>query len=291
MAPSTATDTSEPIYFYGTRQTTYGVFSQFQRSGFRDPDYPKVPKFNYAEQYMMYRKAITFNDPDIAAKIAAAKYPNEQKQLGRHVHNFNPKVWDQVKLGIVERGNYLKFTQNENFKQRLLGTGDKLLVEASEDDDIWSIGHKASDAKKVSRDEWGQNLLGIALMNVRKRIRAEDAGEEVDNSDQGATEVEFEEQSDEESDEEPERLPTSTTKKRKHDTITIEDSEDESAKEETATSKKTRVGMVTGERQELRHLFNATKGKHNSEEKMSQDDLFEMLAKKAVEDSMIHNVK
>jgi ribA/ribD-fused uncharacterized protein len=258
---------------------------------FVDPDYSQVNEFNYAEQYMMYRKAVTFNSPDIALKIAAAKTPRAQKELGRRVSPFKEEVWDQVKLGIVEHGNYLKFTQNEDFKKVLLETGERLLVEAAPKDKIWGIGFKASDAKKVSRDKWGQNLLGIALMNVRKKIRAKDAGEEVDNTDQGAAEVESEEESDEEPDEEPEPLLTSTTKKRTHDTIAIEDCDDQSIKEETVPSKKARVATATGKKQELRHLFNATKGKHNGEGQMAKYEMLELLQKKAAEDSMIHNVK
>ena len=37
---------------------------------------------------------------------------------------------------VVERGNFLKFGQNEEMKQILLGTGSKQLVEASPNDRI-----------------------------------------------------------------------------------------------------------------------------------------------------------
>jgi ribA/ribD-fused uncharacterized protein len=258
MAPSTATDTSEPIYFFSLRNRPHGMFSQHYKCIFTDPKDPD-PKFNCAEQYMMYHKAKTFNDTDNASKIRIATKPSAQKTLGGTVRGFNDAVWDSVKIGIVERGNYLKFSQNEDLKKVLLETGDRLLVEAAKLDRIWGIGYTAGTAKTVSRDTWGQNLLGIALMNVRKRIREEDAeaqkGKKSDESDPDTTE--------DESDEEPERLPTPTTKKRKHDIITIEDSDDESIKEETVSSKKPRVASTTGKNQELRHLFNATKGKHN----------------------------
>jgi predicted NAD-dependent protein-ADP-ribosyltransferase YbiA (DUF1768 family) len=36
-------------------------------------------------------------------------------------------------------------------------------------DKIWGIGFGAKNAE-ANRAKWGQNLLGIALMNVRKRI-------------------------------------------------------------------------------------------------------------------------
>jgi ribA/ribD-fused uncharacterized protein len=251
MASSTAKDTSDPIYFFSAREQPHGIFSQWQRCTFTDPNYPDI-KFHGTEQFMMYGKALTFKDSDIgnsdiAAKIIDAKTSKAQKALGRDLKGFSEKIWDTVKCGIVERGNYLKFTQNERFKKVLLETGDRLLVEASKNDKIWGVGYNATDAKRVSRDKWGQKLLGIALMNVRQRIRAEDAGEEggeeVDESDQ--------ETMDEEADEQPEHLPTtlnsSTTRKRKYDTITIEDSDDEPSEPKKTAPKKTRTESTAEE--------------------------------------------
>lgn len=289
MAPSTATDTSDPIYFYSTNERPHGIFSQFQKCTFTDSDYPVI-KFNTAEQYMMYNKALTFKDshignPDVAAKILDAKGSKAQKALGRLVKGFDEKIWDPVKCRIVERGNYLKFTQNEKFKNILLETGDRLLVEASDKDKIWGIGYTAANAKRVSRDKWGQNLLGIALMSVRKKIRAEDAGEEgdeeADDSDQ--------ETMDEEADEQPEYLPhtlnSSTTKKRKYDTTTIEDSDDEPSQPKAIPSKKVRTKVIADEDEQFYHTLGATKGKH------TEDDLLEILTKKAAEDLMINSGK
>lgn len=277
MAPSITNDTSEPVYFYGLREKPYGIFSQWQKCTFTDPKYPDI-KFNTAEQYMMYGKAQTFNDPDSAGKILLAKTSKDQKALGRKVKNFDEKIWDDVKLGIVERGNYLKFAQNENFKKVLLDTGDRLLVEASDKDKIWGIGFTAAKAKTVERKKWGQNLLGIALMNARKKIRAEDAGEqgdgEVDESDQEATDQEA---TDEEADEQSKILDSSTTtRKRKHDSIAIEDSDDESTEPKTINSKKICIGMTAED------ILGGNKSKQ------PEDDLLEMPTKKAAEDSMIH---
>jgi ribA/ribD-fused uncharacterized protein len=246
MAPSTAKDTSEPIYFYSTTERPHGIFSQFQKCTFTDPKHPDI-NFNTAEQYMMYNKAQTFNNPDIASQILVAKTSGDQKDLGRKVRDFKDAVWDPVKLGIVERGNYLKFSQNEEYKKVLLETGDRLLVEAAGNDKIWGIGYNAASAKRVSRDRWGQNLLGIALINVRTKIRNEDAGENgserVDESDQDTT--------DDEADKQSERLRatvnSSTTKKRKHDSIAIEDSDDESTAPKTTSSKKACVDLTAEE--------------------------------------------
>lgn len=236
MAPPTTHSASEPVYFYGSREKPHGIFSQWQKCKFTDGNYPDIV-FNTAEQYMMYGKAQVLNDPDSAAKILLAKSSKDQKALGRNVKNWDEEVWNDVKLGIVERGNYLKFSQNENYKKVLLDTADRLLVEASKNDKIWGIGFKAAEAKTVPRAKWGQNLLGIALMNVRKRIREEEAegetDEEVDDSDQEAT------------DEQPKILDSpTTTRKRKHDSIANDDSDGESTGPKITTSKKTRIDDI-----------------------------------------------
>lgn len=271
MAPSTTNKTSEPVYFYGVREQPHGIFSQFQKCTFTDPNYPNVT-FNAAEQYMMHGKAHTFSNPEIAAQIIAAKTPKAQKALGQSVTGFSNAVWDKVKLGIVERGNYLKFTQNEKYKKVLLDTGDRLLVEASKDDKIWGIGFTAAKAKTVERKKWGQNLLGVALMNVRKKIREEEAGgeadEEVNDSEQETT--------DDGSDEQPETLSSATTtRKRKHDSIT-KDSDDEPFSPKTTSSKKARIDMTAED-----IIF----GEHTDE------DLLKIITEKAAKDSMIHGAK
>lgn len=81
------------------------------------------------------------------------------------------------KSRIVEEGNWWKFTaskEKENFKSGLLATGERELVEASPEDRIWGIGFDAANAE-ANRDKWGENLLGLALMNVRKRIREQES--------------------------------------------------------------------------------------------------------------------
>ena len=72
-------------------------------------------------------------------------------------------------------GNYYKFTQHEELKQVLLGTGDREIVEASPRDRVWGVGFGEKNAGK-NRGRWGGNLLGKVLMEVREWIRREEAG-------------------------------------------------------------------------------------------------------------------
>ena len=82
-----------------------------------------------------YHKAVTFQDFDIAEQIMKTTTPKKQKSLGRKVFGFDDAAWDKVKEGIVEEGNFWKFTackaEPERMKQWLLNTGSRQLVEVS----------------------------------------------------------------------------------------------------------------------------------------------------------------
>ena len=125
-------------------------------------------KYNCAEQYMMAQKAWIFRDIPILGKILDASDPKIIKQLGREVKNFDPKIWNEHKFEVVKKGNLAKFGQNEELKDFLLSTGDKIIVEASPYDKIWGIGLKDTTPGIENPANWkGENLLGFALMEVR----------------------------------------------------------------------------------------------------------------------------
>lgn len=146
----------------------YGFMSQWAHSNFSHEDH----EFDTAEQFMMWSKAMLFNDEKTAEKILKAKTPREQKNLGREVRGFNQGTWDKNKLKIVEEGTYLKFSQNLDLKTKLLNTGSAVLVEASPEDKIWGVGLRPEDQDIKDPKLWkGENLLGIALMKVRELLR------------------------------------------------------------------------------------------------------------------------
>jgi hypothetical protein len=120
---------------------------------------------------MMAQKARLFADDATFSQIMAYSHPNEAKQLGRMVKNFDAQVWENHRFDIVEQGNLAKFSQNPALKAFLLATGHRVLVEASPADNIWGIGLAQDHTHAQQPHHWrGLNLLGFALMAVRETL-------------------------------------------------------------------------------------------------------------------------
>jgi len=155
------------LFFYGHKPPNKGVddscFSQwFARTFVVDGIiYPT------AEHWMMAEKARLFRDEEMLDSILSAETPKAAKSFGRQVSRFNPEAWNKHKLEIVRRGNFEKFSQNDDLKNYLIATSDftpsastasaeivreaprtyetsksspVILVEAAGRDVIWGIG-------------------------------------------------------------------------------------------------------------------------------------------------------
>ena len=128
-------------------------------------------KFSSMEQYMMYQKAMTFQDHMVAKEILQTKDVAKIKQQGRQVTNYNDHIWNGIRQIVVYEGLVAKFSQNGELKQRLKGTKTAILAECAVKDRIWGIGLSMKDSKRLDITQWkGENLLGYALMEVRKRL-------------------------------------------------------------------------------------------------------------------------
>ncbi|WP_434595295.1 NADAR family protein [Streptomyces sp. A5-4] len=160
------------LLFWGHRPNRDGTpgpscLSQWWEAGFSEDGHT----YRSAEHYMMAHKAWLFGDPATAARILEAGHPNEAKKLGRQIGGFDSAVWDAERYGIVVRGNIAKFGRHDDLRAFLLGTRDRVLVEASPVDRIWGIGLAADDGRSASPATWnGLNLLGFALMDARDAL-------------------------------------------------------------------------------------------------------------------------
>jgi len=130
-----------------------------------------------AEHWMMAAKARLFGDAIAERAALAAGHPAEAKAAGRLVTAFDEPTWRTARVEIVVSGSVAKFGQHTDLLQYLLGTGDRVLVEASPRDLIWGIGLHAKDDRATDPTQWrGQNLLGFALMEARDRLRRSTTG-------------------------------------------------------------------------------------------------------------------
>lgn len=124
--------------------------------------------FATAEHYMMWRKATLFGDHRTAGRILDAETPKEAKALGRQASGFDQKEWEARRYEIVVDAGRNKFGQHDDLRDFLLGTGDRVLVEASPRDRIWGVGLGEDDPDIHDPRRWrGLNLLGFALGEVR----------------------------------------------------------------------------------------------------------------------------
>jgi len=161
------------LFFWGHRPQRdgslgTGCLSQWWPSAFT----VEGVRFATAEHFMMWRKALLFGDEESAVRIVAASHPRQAKMLGRRVRGFDEQTWAGERRAIVREASVAKFGQRPELRDFLLGTGERILVEASPTDRIWGIGLAATDERAADPARWrGLNLLGFALMEARAQLR------------------------------------------------------------------------------------------------------------------------
>jgi ribA/ribD-fused uncharacterized protein len=105
-------------------------------------------------------------EPEWGHKIASASTPGEAKRLGRQAP-MHPN-WEAIKIGAMRKVVEAKFFQNPELGQKLLDTGNALLVEGNTwHDQFWG---NCTCPEHAGTD--GANVLGLILMMVRADLRA-----------------------------------------------------------------------------------------------------------------------
>ncbi|MGW0733490.1 NADAR family protein [Streptomyces sp. NPDC002851] len=130
-------------------------------------------RYATAEHWMMAAKARLFGDAEAERAVLAAPSPAAAKKAGRLVRGFDEAIWRRERYGIVVDGSVHKFAAHDDLCAFLVGTGDRILVEASPLDRVWGIGLAQDDERAQDPARWqGLNLLGFALMDARAELRA-----------------------------------------------------------------------------------------------------------------------
>lgn len=152
---------SNNVYFWGGFMSNFAIHKSFEYKGFT---------FITSEQAFMWEKARTFKDLASAEMILSlGQDPKTAKKMGRQVSNYNDSIWSEKRYDIMVSVLKAKFSV-PFYKDLLIETGNKTLVEASPFDRIWGIGYGVENAER-NKGNWGENLLGKALMEVRENIK------------------------------------------------------------------------------------------------------------------------
>lgn len=86
---------------------------------------------------------------------------SEVKKWGRKVELRDD--WEQIKVGVMLQINLDKYIRNIELREKLLATGDKILIESNS----WGDSFWGFDVDKNK----GENNLGKILMNVRGLLK------------------------------------------------------------------------------------------------------------------------
>lgn len=126
--------------------------------------------FSCIEQYMMYRKAKAFKDGLSVAILSNPHLtPDDYTNIGQLIIGHPPYWWSIYSTDIMKDFLTLKFSKSKILKEKLLETGNAILVSANPTDQYWSAGVESPLANNPKK--WtGKNLLGFALMEVREQL-------------------------------------------------------------------------------------------------------------------------
>ncbi|WP_221353999.1 NADAR family protein [Streptomyces beigongshangae] len=162
------------LYFWGHRARADGrIGASCLSQWWPSPFTADGVGYRTAEHWMMAHKARLFGDARAERLALEAPDAALAKKAGRLVQGFDEAVWERERFGIVVEGSVRKFASDEALRGFLLGTGERVLVEASPVDRVWGIGLAADDDRAADPARWqGQNLLGFALMEARSRLRS-----------------------------------------------------------------------------------------------------------------------
>lgn len=140
------------IQFYSVNDE-YGEFSNFALY----PISVDGERWATSEHYFQAQK---FLDPLQRSKVRKAASPMMAANLGRDRRQKLRRDWESIKVEVMRKAVWAKFSQHEDLKKPLCDTQDAKLVEHTENDDYWGDGGDGS----------GKNMLGKILMKVRDSL-------------------------------------------------------------------------------------------------------------------------
>ena len=145
---------AEVIEFYG-QKNQWGEFSNFYGAAIEinGEIWPTTEHYFQAQKFISNETHFK-NVLQLATPREAFNYVRTHKSSVR-------SDWENVKDDIMLKACMAKFQQHLRLMELLLSTGDRTLVEHTENDSYWGDGG----------DGTGRNQLGITLMKVRDSLK------------------------------------------------------------------------------------------------------------------------
>jgi ribA/ribD-fused uncharacterized protein len=148
-------EATRPVIHFYSASGEYGCFSNFSRH----PVFLKGKRWPTSEHYFQAQK---FAGTEHEEAVRRCKTPREAADLGRSRKLPLRRDWEKVKDSVMREAVLAKFTQHDDLRAVLLGTGEAEIVEHTARDSYWGDGGDGS----------GRNMLGRILMSARTELRA-----------------------------------------------------------------------------------------------------------------------
>lgn len=138
----------------------FGFLSNFHKCTIRKNLVGKV--YLSSEHYYVAHKAKTEKDHEYLRNHDF----DGLKRAGREIDIRED--WEEVKVEIMMEALLEKFTQNPELGQKLMDTGDRLIVEGNDWCDNFYGDCRCSKCVDIN----GENILGKLLMSLREYLRS-----------------------------------------------------------------------------------------------------------------------
>lgn len=145
-------DTVERVYFHESDLYALSNCSSFRLQW-------KGHDFDTSEHAYQWEKFP--ESEDVRALILAARSAHDACCIADTHDARRRPDWDEIKVDVMRNILFAKAAQHAYVREKLLASGERVLVEDSWRDDFWGWGP----------DRDGQNVLGLLWMDVRDALR------------------------------------------------------------------------------------------------------------------------
>jgi len=144
---------SADVINFNSKTDGYGWLSNFGNSPMCGGDNKQYPTAEHAYQ------ASKTTDLAFRERIRTAYSAAQARVIGRNAPLRAD--WGSIKNGVMKRILEAKFAQNPGLADKLLGTGNNVLMHEAPWDSYWGSGKTGN----------GQNIMGQMLMEIRESLR------------------------------------------------------------------------------------------------------------------------